>query len=166
LSYHWGDEYSFVQSADRARFSRQLVDAGVDIIWGNHPHVLQAWYLLDSKRGQALVMPSLGNFISAQSWGVGPGRMGSIDAAKGNSVLFKVGVDWDAGQRIRFDELNPVLIANWQNSQGQMVVRTLADLLATEKGDWLTFWKYRSAVMTDFIQNSAQAGKIYGLPSD
>jgi poly-gamma-glutamate synthesis protein (capsule biosynthesis protein) len=166
LSYHWGDEYVFLQSKARAAFSRKLVDAGVDIIWGTHPHVLQQWYLLDSARGQALVMPSLGNFVSGQSWYVTPDRKGSIDAAKGNSVLFKVGLDMDNRGMIRFVELNPVLVSNYRLDSGQVVVRTNADLLNNLTGDWLSFYRYRNRIMTDFIKNSALASTVYGSGSD
>jgi poly-gamma-glutamate synthesis protein (capsule biosynthesis protein) len=166
LSYHWGDEYVFLQSAKRAAFTRRLVDVGVDILWGNHPHVLQQWYTLDGPRGQALVMPSLGNFVSGQTWYITPDRKGSIDAAKGNSMLFKVSVDRDAAGRIRFPELNPVLVSSYKLETGQVVVRTNADLLASLKGDWLKFYQYRNSIMTDFIKNSDQASKVYGLTFD
>lgn len=166
LSYHWGDEYVFLQSPKRAAFTRKLVDAGVDILWGHHPHVLQQWYLLESARGQALVMPSLGNFVSGQSWYVTPDRKASIDAAKGNSVLFKVGLDRDDNGLIRFTELNPVLVSNFKLDSGQVVVRTNAELLATLKGSWLNYYRYRNEIMTSFIKNSAQASQVYGLGLD
>jgi hypothetical protein len=111
-------------------------------------------------------MPSLGNFVSGQTWYLTPDRKGSIDAAKGNSMLFKISVDCDSAGRIRFPELNPVLVSSYKLESGQVVVRTNADLLASLKGDWLKFYQYRNSIMTDFIMNSEQASRVYGLDSD
>ena len=59
LSYHGGIEYAPRPSPRKAAFFRRLLDAGVDVIHGHHPHVLQPIERL----GDKLVAYSLGNFV-------------------------------------------------------------------------------------------------------
>ncbi len=61
---HWGTEYELVHSEVQSRFAKELIDAGVDIIIGHHPHVVQ-----DIRRyADGIVFYSLGNFIFDQYW--------------------------------------------------------------------------------------------------
>ena len=164
LSYHWGEEYQNRQNEARAGFSRRLVDAGVDIIWGNHPHVLQPWYILESQRGQALVLPSCGNFISGQTWFLGPGDALRDDAPKGDSMLFGLTVSINAQGKIGFAALDPVLIAAWKTARGQMVVRTMADLARNTDGPWRKYFRTRLGAMTKLIPQSIEPSALLGLP--
>jgi poly-gamma-glutamate synthesis protein (capsule biosynthesis protein) len=55
---HWGWEYE--QENDRQReLSKKMIDAGADLVIGNHPHVTQG---VESYRGK-LIVYSLGNFV-------------------------------------------------------------------------------------------------------
>lgn len=59
LLIHWGlEEYSYPSPTQR-KLARRFVDAGVDVILGHHPHVLQGFEYY----GSAFVAYSLGNFI-------------------------------------------------------------------------------------------------------
>jgi poly-gamma-glutamate capsule biosynthesis protein CapA/YwtB (metallophosphatase superfamily) len=62
VSLHWGQEYSDRPAADQILTAHKLVDAGADIIWGHHPHVLQG---IENYKGK-LIAYSLGNFIFDQ----------------------------------------------------------------------------------------------------
>ncbi|MDR2558819.1 MAG: CapA family protein [Oscillospiraceae bacterium] len=65
---HWGTE-DWDQIEEYQRVAAQaMVDAGADIIHGTHPHVLRdvEFITRESDSTQALVMYSLGNFISSQ----------------------------------------------------------------------------------------------------
>lgn len=64
VSLHWGNEY--LPSAEKWRIDlgRQLVDAGADIIHGQHPHV---WQPSEIYKGR-YIFYSLGNFIFDQNW--------------------------------------------------------------------------------------------------
>ncbi len=61
VSLHWGEEYE-VFNQRQENLAHRLIDAGVDIVVGHHPHVVQdvAWY----KGG--VIFYSLGNFIFDQ----------------------------------------------------------------------------------------------------
>ena len=59
---HWGVEYDDTPSVDQRRWARRMVDAGADLIVGNHPHVSQPIEALDG----GLVAYALGNFVFDQ----------------------------------------------------------------------------------------------------
>lgn len=59
LSIHWGDEYVPYPSPAQVSLGRQLIDSGVDIILGSHPHVLQGYEIYKNRP----IIYSLGNFI-------------------------------------------------------------------------------------------------------
>lgn len=69
MSIHWGNEYQRFPTDDQKELAQFLVDEGVDIIFGHHPHVLQPMDWLTAADGRkALVVYSLGNFLSGQMW--------------------------------------------------------------------------------------------------
>lgn len=69
MSIHWGNEYQRFPTVDQKELAQFLVDEGVDIIFGHHPHVLQPMEWLTAADGrQAFVVYSLGNFLSGQMW--------------------------------------------------------------------------------------------------
>lgn len=67
VSIHWGNEYQASVDARQEQIAQTLADAGADLIWGHHPHVLQRMEWLEGSSGnQTLVIYSLGNLISDQ----------------------------------------------------------------------------------------------------
>ncbi|MGI5840913.1 MAG: CapA family protein [Patescibacteria group bacterium] len=64
VSLHWGNEYLPSPESWRQNFAKELIDAGVDIIHGHHPHVWQEPEVYKDK----LIYYSFGNFIFDQSW--------------------------------------------------------------------------------------------------
>jgi len=58
-SLHWGNEYVPIPSFTQVKLARTLIDEGVHVIIGHHPHVLQP--IEEYKHG--LIIYSLGNFI-------------------------------------------------------------------------------------------------------
>lgn len=66
-SMHWGTEYNFDITDEQKDLAQFLSDAGVRVIIGSHPHVIEPVEYITSKDGKkTLVYYSLGNFISAQ----------------------------------------------------------------------------------------------------
>lgn len=57
-SMHWGQEYYYVPNMDQVLIARAAIDAGADIVYGHHPHVLQK--IEHYKDG--VIFYSLGNF--------------------------------------------------------------------------------------------------------
>lgn len=55
---HWGVEGSYRQTADEVSVAHAAIDAGANIIYGSHPHVLQK---IESYKG-GIIMYSMGNW--------------------------------------------------------------------------------------------------------
>ena len=64
VSMHWGNEYQLTPSKEQEELAQFVSDAGADIIFGHHPHVLQKY----DEIGQTQVFYSIGNFYSAQQF--------------------------------------------------------------------------------------------------
>ncbi|MHB8868661.1 MAG: CapA family protein [Thermoleophilia bacterium] len=64
---HWGSEYQRTPSPSQTSVAPALIDAGVDLIVGHHPHVVQPIARVRGSSGrEGFVAYSLGNFVSAQ----------------------------------------------------------------------------------------------------
>ena len=63
-SVHWGVEFVRHPAASEELLSRQLIDAGADLVIGHHPHVARR---VDRYR-HGLIVYSLGNFVFDQVW--------------------------------------------------------------------------------------------------
>ena len=57
-SMHWGEEYAYAQSYAQVSMAHYLIDNGVDLVLGSHPHVLQG---IEKYRGK-YILYSMGNF--------------------------------------------------------------------------------------------------------
>ena len=55
---HWGIEREYINNKYQTSMAHLLIDAGVDIVWGHHPHVLQP---IEEYNG-GIIYYSLGNF--------------------------------------------------------------------------------------------------------
>ncbi len=95
VSLHWGEE--FVPEPSRAEVTQAmaLVDAGVALILGHHPHVLRPVerYL------NGLIAYSLGNFAADMIWHE-PLRRGGVLRCR----VGETGVEWAELTRTRIDE--------------------------------------------------------------
>ena len=59
---HWGAEYILIHNKVQSHIAQKLIDNGVDLIIGHHPHVVQDVALIDD----VVVFYSLGNYIFDQ----------------------------------------------------------------------------------------------------
>ena len=57
-SMHWGQETHATQNSWQMKLARQIIDAGADIVWGHHPHVLQPVQFYNG----GIILYSTGNF--------------------------------------------------------------------------------------------------------
>jgi len=67
---HWGIEYQRTPSKEQRRLAKLMIDNGVQVIIGSHPHVIQPMEgVLNSDKStyKSIVAYSLGNFISNQN---------------------------------------------------------------------------------------------------
>lgn len=109
VSMHWGNEYQLQPSAEQEELAKFVSDAGADIIFGHHPHVLQKFDEVEKTK----VFYSIGNFYSAQQFdSTNIGGIAKVAATKvriaGKSFttihdpnFFPTAVTKDASQRFR-----------------------------------------------------------------
>lgn len=65
VNMHWGKDSSFSVTDEQKKYAQLLADLGVDVIIGEHPHVLQPMQWLEGKDGnKTLLTYSIGNFLS------------------------------------------------------------------------------------------------------
>ena len=65
VNMHWGDDSSFTVNAEQKKYAQILADCGVDVVIGEHPHVLQPMQWMDGKDGHKMLLTySIGNFLS------------------------------------------------------------------------------------------------------
>jgi poly-gamma-glutamate synthesis protein (capsule biosynthesis protein) len=66
VNVHWGVEYSTEPSDRQRQVAHWLIDAGADVVFGGHPHVVQG---VEIYRNRPIVY-SLGNFVFDQPWAI------------------------------------------------------------------------------------------------
>jgi poly-gamma-glutamate synthesis protein (capsule biosynthesis protein) len=62
--FHWGIEYTKTPMKLQQQIARAAIDAGADLVLGNHPHWTQGIEFYKNK----LIIYSMGNFIFDQDW--------------------------------------------------------------------------------------------------
>ena len=70
---HWGQEYQFEPHPSQEEQAKMVTAAGADVIFGSHPHVIQPMEYLsaeneEGEKNEALVIYSMGNFVSNQHY--------------------------------------------------------------------------------------------------
>lgn len=132
VSLHWGVEYVDQPSKAQREMAYRLIDEGVDLILGHHPHWLQGLEVYHDK----LIAYSLGNFIFDQNW--------SESTREG--LVLQAELDHNGVQKAR---VRPVFInqsqPQWATDNRQeklmnQVVNLCQKLNTTVKveGDWVT----------------------------
>jgi poly-gamma-glutamate synthesis protein (capsule biosynthesis protein) len=79
VSMHWGIEHQAGADPMQKEMAARLIEAGATIVWGHHPHIVQAV----DRRGSALILYSLGNAVFDQSF----------PASARRGMLFRVVLD-------------------------------------------------------------------------
>jgi len=68
VSLHWGREVQDTPQSWQFSYARKLIDAGADVIWGHHPHILQQVQFYQGKP----IFYSTGNFTFGSMSNVDP----------------------------------------------------------------------------------------------
>ena len=151
VAIHAGEEYVLEPDADKAAFFREVADAGADIVWGHHPHVLQPW----ERHGESVVMHSAGNFVSAQRRAQSPWLPFGRWAPTGDAAVYRVRVDWsDRGVRIT-DVRTPFYTVRDDPAHG-LVLKSFPGLLREPMPlEWRAFYLARYSVLHRGLRASA-----------
>jgi poly-gamma-glutamate synthesis protein (capsule biosynthesis protein) len=144
VGFHDGVEYASEPDPIQIEFDRKMVEAGVDVLWGHHPHVLQPWEWVATDRGPRLLMYSLGNFVSRQSSRLGP-RDGTKPLARtGDGALMQVTLTQGTGG-IGLSVV-PVPLNNYLDPRKGTVVIPTATLVDQAPAEWQAYYQSRWAV--------------------
>ena len=65
ISLHFGLEYTTKPEAKTVKIARNLIENGVDIIIGHHPHVPRHSEIYEGENHKGIIIYSLGNFIAS-----------------------------------------------------------------------------------------------------
>lgn len=80
---HWGEEYVLLHNEEQRLLSEFLIDHGIDVIVGHHPHVVQDVELYNGKP----IFYSLGNFIFDQYFNRDVQQMVALNMEIGTSTI-------------------------------------------------------------------------------
>lgn len=90
LFIHWGNEYKLTSNYIQKELAHKLIDSGIDLIIGGHPHVTQEIEKYNNK----LIFYSLGNFIFDQYF--------SKDTQQGFALKFKI-INMNGNEKLEFN---------------------------------------------------------------
>lgn len=102
VSMHWGVEYTFKPTKEQEELANFLAQQGVDIVIGNHPHVIQPIELIN----KTLVIYSLGNLLSAQ-----------VGLEKQIGMLVSLDITKDSQNNIVLQDIATDLVYTYHNSK-------------------------------------------------
>lgn len=117
VSLHWGTEYTSVCSSWQRTLAHELVDAGADVIYGHHPHVLQGIEIYKDRP----ILYSCGNFLFYKK---------NDDA--GQTAFFTLTFDEEGLVK---GEFTPVYITRMQSTlpkEGSERYENVVDILETQ----------------------------------
>lgn len=145
VGVHWGNEDTHSATEGQKYLGKQMVDWGADVIVGTHPHVVQPMEWYDAADGRkALIIYSLGNFVSAQS--KAPNLIGL-------SVGFDIVLEPEGVHPYIKDVVATPIITHYDNNYGNIRAYLLKDYtqeLANSHG----VRAFNSAFSMDFIKNT------------
>lgn len=154
LSFHTSEEEYVSSIAEKSKkFYYSLIDAGIDILWINHPHVPKEWNVITSGNSgnDKCIFYSVGNTISAQRRKPDFRHPDKNMENTGDSFLFLVDLKKDA-DGIRIQNLEPVIITTFINEQNNFVIKRLDDsfienLKAQGNDRWASYLSGRKKIM-------------------
>ncbi len=119
---HWGIEYQTTPNDEQEDLADFLFENGVDIILGNHPHVLQPMEkksvtLADGIVKDCFVVYALGNFICDQN-----------SENTRNSIILNLDITKNADGKISIDKVDYVPIYMYKNSNLSIRKMKLLDI--------------------------------------
>lgn len=119
---HWGIEYQTTPNNEQADLADFLFQSGVDIILGNHPHVLQPMEkrsvtLADGTAKDCFVIYALGNFICDQN-----------SKNTRNSIILNLDITKNIDGKISIDKVDYVPIYMYKNSNLNIRKMKLLDI--------------------------------------
>lgn len=170
LSVHT-DEAEYIRDVTEShkKFFRELIaECGVDIIWGNHPHITKIWETVDLPEekenglNKAFIMYANGNTISGQRTSPSFNKAHTERDDTGDGIIMQVKMKKTDG-KVSFDKIEVHFITTYITPSYQFVVKSLNDdfihsLDDSELQNWAEYLKERKKLLEDIKAQSD--GKI------
>ncbi len=165
LSLHLNEaEYVRTVSAAKKKWFKELAEAGVDIIWAHHPHVMQSWETItvqrivesnydesrSTKTVNAFCMYSMGNFISGQRWETHYDDPSFFREYTGDAALLQLRVSRSDTKGLSFS-VNPVLITQYNELPNPVVKRFTNEWIQTLNKKEKKYFLQRLALMKAYL---------------
>nr|WP_303935011.1 CapA family protein [Treponema denticola] len=145
LSLHLNEaEYGLKVLDSKKAWFKALAQAGIDVVWANHPHVLQDWELSEVEllneetpdsssklKKNAFFMYSMGNFISGQRWKVNYADPAYYREYTGDSIIMQLSLKKIDGILQPEIEAAPVLITNYNEKDAPVIKRFTQEWVET-----------------------------------
>ena len=145
LSLHLNEaEYGLKVLEGKKTWFKALAQAGIDVVWAHHPHVLQDWELSDVEllneetpdspskpKKNAFFMYSMGNFISGQRWKVNYADPAYYREYTGDSIIMQLRLKKIDGILQPEIEAAPVLITNYNEKDAPVIKRFTKEWIET-----------------------------------
>lgn len=162
LSYHGGQEYALEPEPERVRFFDQLLQAGVDIVWAHHPHVIQPYRLVGRPEGTGLILYSTGNLISGMPLDLDPARPGDSLAWTGDAALWAVTVEpGPPGPSVT--SVLPIPVVHYRSPGGEILAAPFTALGRLEPpAQWGDYYRERSVILRETLRRWQQDGGAAG----
>ena len=127
VSMHWGTEYQDTPNETQLEQAKWLADQGVNVILGEHPHVLQPVDILVGRDGnETLVAYSLGNFISGQT---------GLAKLVGGILKFDI-IKTTIGDEVKIEISQPQLMPTYNYAENGTVNYQLVPLVESDQRDY------------------------------
>lgn len=116
---HWGEEYVLKQNKEQTRLANFLVNNGVRIVMGNHPHVVQPVDIRkEDGKITSIIVYSLGNLISG---------MRTTDTSGG--MIVKIDISKEPNQEVSIDNFDYSLVWTYKpQKDGKFTEFTLLNI--------------------------------------
>ncbi|MCP4347683.1 MAG: CapA family protein [Desulfobacterales bacterium] len=69
VSLHYGREWIAKPEKKSIKYAREIINSGIDIFIGHHPHILRPVEFYNGKDNKGVIFYSLGNFFSVHKYG-------------------------------------------------------------------------------------------------
>lgn len=118
---HWGTEDETMPNEYEKQWAAFLLQQGVDVVIGGHPHVLQPYGVMsDDKGNEMVIFYSLGNFVSTQQ------QLSELLGGMGKFTIEKSVLNGESTVRILNPEIDP-LVMHYNSETGEFGPYMLSD---------------------------------------
>ncbi|UTC43825.1 CapA family protein [Treponema sp. OMZ 857] len=155
-------EYGRTVSEAKKAWFKQLGEAGIDIVWAHHPHVMQSWETIRverplvlqeaviSEQCQIFCMYSMGNFISGQRWHTRYDDPAFYREYTGDAVLLQLTCTRNEAGRADFS-VSPLLITQYNEPAYPVVKRFTQEWIDTLNEKEKKYFTKRLELMQGYL---------------